>query len=113
MSSSVSDFLNESERREAVAVFLEDSLDLPTVDRVEPFRQAVTELTRSGTYVIIIPESGTTDCGCLSPAEHRLHVAGIVQRALDGPADEWPAMIELAVVALRAAGVRRVEEKSV
>jgi hypothetical protein len=106
--SSLPDYLNEREHREAAAVLLEDSLDLPAAERVEAFREAIAELSESATYVV--PETGTPDWGFLSPAEHRLHVAVIVQRALDGPADEWPEMINLAVVALRAAGVRRVEE---
>ena len=102
------DYLNEREHRQAVAVLLEDSLDLPAVERVEAFREAIAELSESATYVV--PETATPDWGFLSPAGHRLHVGGIVQRALDGPADEWPEMINMAVVALRAARVRRVEE---
>lgn len=107
--SSLPDYLNEREHREAVAVLLEDSLDLPAAERVETFREAIVELSQSATYVV--PETSTPDRGFLSPAEHRSHVAGIVQRALDGPADEWPEMINLAVIALGAAGVRRVEER--
>jgi hypothetical protein len=106
--SSLPDYLNEREHREAVAVLLEDSLELPAAERVEAFREAIAELSESATYVV--PELGPPDRGLLSPAEHRMHVAGFVQRALDGPADEWPETINLAVVALRAAGVRRVEE---
>jgi hypothetical protein len=107
-SSSLPDFLNEREHREAVAVLLEDSLELPAAERVESLREAIDELSQTATY--LVPETGAADAARLSPAEHRLHVVEIVQRALDGPADEWPEMINLAIAALRASGVRWVEE---
>lgn len=90
-SSSLPDYLNEREHLEAVAVLLEESFDLPAAERKQVFREAIAELSQSATYVV--HETGTPDGEILPPAEHRSHVAGIVQRALDWPADEWPEMI--------------------
>lgn len=100
------DYLNEREHRQAVADILVDSLELPVEERLAAVCSAIAELSRIASYVV--PEPAAPEPGCLSPADHRAHVVGILQLAMDGPADEWRRMISFAIGALRAAPVRPV-----
>lgn len=100
------DYLNERERRKAVADLLADALELPAGERAAAVRDAMAKLSRTAVYVV--PETDPPEPGCLTPAGHRAHVVEILQRALDGPADELPEMINLAIQALLASAVRPV-----